>query len=189
MFSLLCFPSQFSLLGVFWRILLFFFLSRLGLRIMVRGAPSFSRGALWFPCKEAPAPALMRVKGIGLLFVYSWPHRRHHYGRCFKDSTPVPRRCARSAVGCQHQDPPGASPPTRPTGHLRLFEPKFLLGAQPSLVRNLRGLGSPWRFPKSRLAETMKSEASRKGAPPTTQVPAGPHPGPFPPTQTGSQTG
>lgn len=71
--------------------------------------------------------------------------------------------CARSAVRCLHQDPPGASPPTRPTGHLRLFEPKFLLGAQPSLVRNLRGLGSLWRFLKSRLAETMESEANRKG--------------------------
>ena len=59
--------------------------------------------------------------------------------------------------------PTKASPPTCPTRHLRLFEPKVLLGAQPSLVRDLRGLGSLWLFLKSRLAETMESEANRKG--------------------------
>ena len=51
-------------------------------------------------------------------------------------------------------------PPTQhPTRHLD-SKPKFLKRAQPSHVHNVRGLGALERFLKSRLAETMESEAS-----------------------------
>lgn len=63
-----------------------------------------------------------------------------------------------SASGSQGSFPTHASHLRAP----RLFEPKFLKGAQPSLVRNLRGPASLWHFRKSRVAETEGPEAIRK---------------------------
>lgn len=99
------FPSQFPLFRVFWGILLlFFFVSHLGLRIVVgRGLP-FCEGALWLLCKKVPASVLMRVKIFRLLFVYPRPHRRHH-SVALKMQLLYREQSAGFAVGRQHQDP------------------------------------------------------------------------------------
>lgn len=82
---------------------MFFFVSHLGLRIDVgRGLP-FLEGALWFLCEKVAAPALMRVKILRLLFVYSCPHR-HHPGVALKIQLLHREQPAGFAVGRQHQD-------------------------------------------------------------------------------------
>lgn len=84
--------------------MLFFFVSHLGLRIVVgRGVP-FCEEVLWFLCKKVPASALMRVKILRLLFVYSCPDR-HHRGVALKIQLLYREQSAGFAVGRQHQDP------------------------------------------------------------------------------------
>lgn len=132
--------------------------SRLGLRIIVCRGLSSPEGTLCFPCKKAPAPAWMRVE---ILIVYSCPH--HHHSIALKIQLLYRAGSAGFAVGRQHRGPRGSYPPTHASHRApRLFKPKFLIGAQPSLDCNLRGLGSLWRLLKSRLAETLRSETSRK---------------------------
>lgn len=95
---------------------------------------------------------------------------------------------ARLAAGCQHQDPRGPSPPTPPTsGHLDSSNQSSLKGHSPALsatsgARHPCGTsGSPgWQRPRG-----LRPSGSGGGGPATTQVPAGPLSGPFPPTPPG----
>lgn len=99
--SLLCFPPGFPISGFSEGFDLFFFVSHLGLRIVVsRGLP-FHEGALCFLCEKVLAPALMRVKILRLLFVHSCPH---HHGVALKIPLLYRERSAGFAVGRQ-QDP------------------------------------------------------------------------------------